>query len=161
MGFSSKNSMTHTTRVARSVLACTLLLSASGAVQAEQTKPAAAPNAVNVTVKYGGKGAVDANHRLWVWLFTSPDIGPGSIPIAEQSLEKNGATATFANVAAAEVFVAIAYDEKGGFAGSGPPPSGSPILFYGAKGPQDKPTPVVPGPKGSVSATLTDARRMQ
>ena len=153
--------MTKRTRVACSLVASALLLSAFHAVQAEQNKPAAASNAVTVTVKYAGKGTVDADHRIWVWLFTSPDIGPGSVPIAEESIQKNGGRATFADVAAKEVYVAIAYDEKGGFVGSGPPPVGSPIALYGAKGPTDKPLPVVPGAKGSVSVTFTDAQRMQ
>jgi hypothetical protein len=150
------------TSVGWSVVAVAVLLYGTAhAARAGQTKPAAAPEGVNVTVKYGGKGAVDANHRLWVWLFTSPDIGPGSIPIAEQSLEKNGATAAFGNVGAKEVFIAIAYDEQGGFLGSAPPPVGSPVQFYGAKGPEGKPVPVIPGAKGSVTVTLTDAQRMQ
>ena len=75
--------MTLRTRFACSILAFALLVAVSAAVRAEQTKPTAAPSAVNVTVKYNGKGGVvDANHRIWVWLFTSPDIGPGSTPIA-------------------------------------------------------------------------------
>jgi hypothetical protein len=154
--------MTLPIRFASSILASVVLVAAAAAVRAEQTKPAAASTAVNVTVKYNGKGGiVDANHRIWVWLFTSPDIGPGSTPIAEESIQKNGATASFANVSAKEVYIAIAFDEKGGFVGSAPPPPGSPVTFYGAKTPQDKPAAVVPGAKGSVTVTFSDAQRMQ
>jgi hypothetical protein len=128
---------------------------------AAQTKPAAKTDGVNVTVKYTGKGTVDAGHRIWVWLFDTPQIGPGAIPIAEQSFEKNGGTATFPNPAAKEVYVAVAFDEAGGFAGQAPPPPGSPIAIYGAKGPNDPPVAVTPGPKGSVTVILTDAARMQ
>lgn len=141
------------------VLAAVVL--GSSPLLAKQTKPAAGADGVNVTVKYAGKGTVDATHRIWVWLFTTPEIGPGSIPIAEMSIEKNGATASFASVPASPVYIAIAYDEKGGFGGSAPPPQGSPVTFYGAKTPADKPAPVVPGAKGSVSVTLTDVQRMQ
>ncbi len=129
--------------------------------QAQQTKPVAGAKGVTVTVKYSGKGTVDANHSIWVWLFNTPDINPGSIPIAEQTIEKNGGTATFANVSPPQVYIAIAYDEKGGFAGQAPPPSGSPIVFYGAKTAKDKPQPVKPGPKTSVRVTFNDAQRMQ
>jgi hypothetical protein len=154
--------MTLRTRFACSILAFALLVAVSAAVRAEQTKPTAAPSAVNVTVKYNGKGGVvDANHRIWVWLFTSPDIGPGSTPIAEESIQKNGATAKFPNVSANEVYIAIAFDEKGGFVGSAPPPAGSPVMLYGAKTPEDKPVAVVPGAKGSVTVTLSDVQRMQ
>jgi hypothetical protein len=130
-------------------------------VTAGQSKPAPNASSVKVTVKYTGKGTVDATHRLWVWLFDTPEIIPGSIPIAEQSLEKNGGTAEFANVAAKQVYIAIAYDEGGGFVGQAPPPPGSPVALFGAKGPNDPPVAVTPGPKGSVSLTLTDAQRMQ
>ena len=54
-------------------------------------------SAVRVTVKYTGKGPVDETHRVWLWLFDTPDIGPGSMPIAELSIGKNGDTATFAS----------------------------------------------------------------
>ena len=56
---------------------------------------AKADGSVKVTVNYKGKGTVDGTHRLWVWLFASPDIGPGSMPIAQGSIEKNGGVATF------------------------------------------------------------------
>ena len=113
---------------------------------------------VKVTVKYTGKGVVDANHRLWVWLFDTPDIGPGAIPVGEMSLEKNGTTATFANVGSAKVWIAIAFDEGGGFAGNAPPPTGSPVTLYVEKG---VPTGVAPGPEAAVSVTFDDAQRMQ
>jgi hypothetical protein len=131
----------------------------AGALRAEQAKPDAA--GVNVTVKYTGKGTVDATHKIWVWLFDTPEIGPGSIPIAEDSTAKNGGAVTFANVTAKEVFVAVAYDENGGFAGQAPPPPGSPIAMYGVKLATDKPQPVIPGPKASVAITISDAQRMQ
>lgn len=158
----------------RSILTVLLVAGVAVGVQsgrAEQTKPdpakptppkqAMTASSVSVTVKYTGKGMVDANHKLWVWLFTTPDIGPGAIPIAELSIEKNGGVATFPNVSAKEVFIAIAYDEQGGFVGNAPPPPGSPITLYGTKSPQDKPAPVVPGPKAKVSVTFADAQRMQ
>ncbi len=104
---------------------------------------------VNVTVKYTGKGEVDASHRLWVWLFDTPEIGPGAIPIAEFSLTKNGDVAAFKAVSAAQVWIAVAYDEKGGFAGNAPPPMGSPVALYGVE--TGAPAPVTPGEKSAVT----------
>ena len=135
-----------------------VLLAGMATASAKQAKP---DGAVNVTVKYNGKGTVDANHRLWVWLFTSPDIGSQSIPIAEMSIEKNGGTASFPSVAATEVYIAVAYDEAGGFGGSAPPPPGSPIAMYGVKTSDTPPQAVTPGPKGAVTITFDDAQRMQ
>jgi hypothetical protein len=118
-------------------------------------------NGVSVTVQYKGKGAVDASHRLWVWLFDNPNIGPDSFPIGEQSTDKNGGTVTFPAVSVKEVYVAVAYDEGGGFAGQAPPPPGSPIALYGQTGPDVKPQPVTPGANGKVTVIFTDAVRMQ
>lgn len=112
---------------------------------------------VKVAVKYTGKGEVDASHKLWIWLFDTPDLGPGAIPIAEQSLDNNGTTAAFSDVTAKTVWIAVAYDEKGGFTGSAPPPSGSPVALYTEAG---APTGVTPGEKGEVTVTFDDSFRM-
>ena len=44
---------------------------------------------VKVTVHYTGKGTVDASHKLWVWVFDTPNIGPGAMPIDQVALDKN------------------------------------------------------------------------
>jgi hypothetical protein len=133
------------------VLGVALTGLAAPAVEAQQAD-------VKVTVKYTGKGTVDASHRIWIWLFDTPEIGPGAMPIAEMSIEKNGATATFGSVAAGKVWVALAYDEKGGFGGMAPPPSGSPVALYMADG---KPAWVTPGPDAAITVTFDDTGRMQ
>ena len=112
---------------------------------------------LKVTVQYTGKGTVDDTHRLWIWLFDTPDMSAGPIPIAEMSLDANGTSTTFANVGQERVWVAIAFDEHGGFAGSAPPPSGSPVTMYAEKG---APAAVTPGPDAAISVTFDDARRM-
>src|SRR5262245_61243821 len=99
---------------------------------------------VKVTLKYTGSGTVDATHKLWVWLFDTPNIGEGSIPIAEFSLDTNGGTATFESVGTEQVWVAVAYDVHGNFTGSAPPPPGSPVALYSENG---KPSAVSPGIK--------------
>lgn len=148
----SKNTRT-TSSVTIALLACAALFapttSASRATDAAEN--------LKVTVKYTGKGEVDASHKLWVWLFDTPDIGPGAIPIAEQSLDKNDTTAAFSDVTAKTVWIAVAYDEKGGFTGSAPPPSGSPVALYTEAG---APTGVTPGEKGEVAVTFDDSSRM-
>lgn len=145
----------------RALVGAALMLAglASTAVRAGALDARAEAGDVTVTVKYSGKGTVDANHKIWVWLFTSPDIGPGAMPIAETSVDKNGAPASFVNIGAEQVWIAVAYDEGGGFAGSAPPPSGSPVSLYSGDG--KGPTAVTPGPKAKVTIALTDATRMQ
>ena len=119
---------------------------------------AKAAGTVKVTINYKGKGTVDATHRVWVWLFTSPDIGPGSMPIAELTIEKNGETATFDGVGEDRVWIAVAYDEHGVMTGNAPPPSGTPVgLYVGSDG---APRGVVPGDSTVAVLTFDDSFRM-
>lgn len=136
-------------------------LLAVGMMWSSMTARAAADaaGAVRVTVKYTGKGDVDGSHRLWVWVFDSPNIGAGSMPIGETSIDTNGGVAVFDGIDASQVWIAVAYDVHGGFAGMAPPPSGSPASTYGiAAG--GAPAPVTPGEKGAVTITFDDTFKM-
>ena len=113
---------------------------------------------VKVTVTYKGKGTVDSSHKLWVWLFDTPNIGPGSMPIDQVSLEKNGTDAVFEGVAGDKVYVAVAFDEKGAMMGDGPPPTGSPIGIL--MGPDGMPNCVTPGGKAPAALNFDDTIRM-
>jgi hypothetical protein len=113
---------------------------------------------VKVTVHYKGKGKVDPSHKIWVWIFDTPNIGAGSMPIDQVALDKNDADAIFAAVAAEQVWIAVAYDESGAMTGEGPPPTGTPIGILMSK--EGAPTPVTPGEKGTVSLTFDETIRM-
>ncbi len=113
---------------------------------------------VKVTVNYKGKGTVDNKHLVWVWLFSSPEIGPGSMPIAQLTVDKNGGVATFDGVGAEQVWVAVAFDEQGTMSGDAPPPSGTPVGIFA--GPDGMPKGVVPGDKGVITLTFDDSFRM-
>jgi hypothetical protein len=128
------------------------LLSAGVAARGE-----AAGGAVTISVKYTGKGDVDRNHRIWVWLFDTPEVGPGAMPIAEVSTENNGGEVT-ADVSADTVWIAVAYDEAGGFGGMAPPPSGSPVAIHSA--PTGAPLAVKAGQAEKISVAFSDKIRM-
>ena len=132
---------------------------AAGAVAGLVAAPAAVSqdSSVRVTVKYTGKGPVDETHRVWLWLFDTPDIGPGSMPIAELSIGKNGDTATFDSVSAAKVWIAAAYDVNGTMSGSAAPPSGTPVGVYASS--TGAPEGVKPGDKPAI-LTFDDSFRM-
>jgi hypothetical protein len=113
---------------------------------------------VNVTAQYTGKGTVDDGHRIWIWLFDSPDFTSGqAMPLAEQSLAENGTTAVFSGIGASQVWIAVAYDERGGFMGSAPPPSGAPVSTYIENG---APAPVAPGETADGRLVFDDSIRM-
>ena len=136
--------MKHALSVALAVL-LTAALTPAGRLNAAPIAPAVTAGTVKVTVTYKGKGKVDAAHKLWVYLFDSPNIGAGSIPIGQVALDINGGDAVFENVAGDQVYVAVAFDEQGTMTGDGPPPTGSPIgILSGANG---APAAVTPGAK--------------
>jgi uncharacterized protein (DUF2141 family) len=93
-----------------------------------------AAGALKVTVDYKGPGTVDKDHQIWVWIFDTPDITADSTPLAVDSLTTNGGTISFTNLPAT-VYLAAAFDERGGYDGTqGPPPTGTPITIYGEVG---------------------------
>jgi len=161
------------------VLACATALSPTLLAQTGQagrsatpqtTKPAAPPAAapaaaaaqksVTVTVKYTGKGVVDASHDIVVVLLATPSVGPSSgDPIAMQSVTKNGGVATFPNVGTATVYVLAVYDDKGTWnQQQGPPPVGTPMGWYMAPK-ATAPTAVTPGPKGVAALTFDGSKK--
>ena len=139
------------------VLMATAAMHLSTAVAASAGARVAA-GTVKVTINYKGKGTVDDSHRVWVWLFATPDIGPGAMPIAELSVDKNGAIATFDGIAEERVWIAAAYDEKASMSGSAPPPPGTPVgLYVGSDG---APRSVVTGDSTVAVLTFDDSFRM-
>lgn len=139
------------------VLMATAAMHLSTAVAASAGARVAA-GTVKVTLNYTGKGTVDGSHRVWVWLFATPDIGPGSMPIAELSVDQNGAIATFDGIAEERVWIAAAYDENGVMSGNAPPPSGTPVgLYVGSDG---APRSVAPGDATVAVLTFDDSFRM-
>ena len=117
-----------------------------------------AAGTVTVTVHYKGKGTVDASHKLWVWVFDTPNIGPGSMPIGQVSLDRNAIDAVFEGIAADKVWVAVAFDESGGMMGDAPPPTGTPIGILAGK--DGAPVAVMSGAKDAVTLTFDDSQRM-
>jgi hypothetical protein len=117
-----------------------------------------AAGTVKVTLNYKGKGTVDGSHRVWVWLFATPDIGPNAMPIAELTVDKNGGVATFEGISGERVWIAAAFDEQGVMSGNAPPPSGTPVgVLIGADG---VPKGVVPGDTATAVLTFDDSFRM-
>jgi hypothetical protein len=117
-----------------------------------------AAGTVKVTVHYKGKGKVDATHKLWVWIFDTPNIGPGAMPVDQVSIDKNDVEAVFDGVALDKVYIAVAFDESGAMMGDAPPPSGSPVgILIGKDG---IPAAVVSGSKDAAVLTFDDSQRM-
>jgi hypothetical protein len=153
------------TMLVHTVVAAALLLQPAApakTVPSPQKGPAAAakpaPTDLAVTLTYKGKGAVDANHKLIVWLFADANITAASRPLATQFVTKNGDTVTFKDAPATPVYVFAVYDQTGGYDGlSGPPPAGSPSVLY-RKTAKGEPTPVKAGAP-PIKITFDDSQR--
>jgi hypothetical protein len=113
--------------------------------------------ALRVTIDYKGAGKVDEIHKIWIWIFDNPAIDASSTPVASDSLSENGGTVSFDNLPE-QVYIAVAFDEKGGYDGNaGPPPSGTPVAIYGQPGPA---TAIRTGADAKVTVTFDDSSRM-
>ena len=100
-----------------------LAVALSAHLLAGQDKPAESGK-LAVSVDYTGKGTVDKDHHLWIWVFDNPDSSTwaDTSPLAVGTLTEDGATYKFAALPK-QVYLAAGYDEKGGYDGtSGPPP---------------------------------------
>jgi hypothetical protein len=137
------------------------LAEAAPAPVAREEGPSAqapAETALKVTVQYTGPGQVSADKRLWVWLFgQAPDPSGGVEPLATQSLSRNGDVVTFTGLAASQVWVAVMYDQNGGYMADGPPPSGSPASAHIVNGEQ---APVAPSPSAAITITFNDSYKI-
>ncbi len=89
---------------------------------------------LRVRVNYTGAGTVDADHRIFVVLWDSPDfVKPGANslrPFAIEPVTSKSATATFRDVEKNPVYVSMAYDPTGKWDAKSPPPAGSSLGVY-------------------------------
>ena len=144
--------------VAFAALLTTAVMPPGGALHAAPFTTLVSAGTVKVTITYKGKGKVDSAHKLWVYLFDTPNIGPGSMPVGQVALEKNGTDAVFDGIAGDKVWVAVAFDENGSMMGDAPPPTGSPIgILMGSDG---TPGAVPVGDKNAAVLTFDDTIRM-
>ena len=135
-------------------IAVALAILAGGAAQAGQG------GTLEVTVNYTGPGEVDAGHAVFLALYPTPAIEPGSV-LAAQLATANGATVVFQNVGAATVYLSGLYDEQGGWTGTTTVPSGSPAAAYVSPGSfVPAPIEVAEGATVQVEFTFDDAFRV-
>jgi hypothetical protein len=147
--------------VAARALIMVVALTLSATLLALQNQPAQTGK-LAISVEYTGKGAVDNDHRLWIWVFDNPDSStwPDSTPLALAMLTENGATHKFTGLPK-QVYFGTAYDEAGGYDGTaGPPPAGTPISVYGMADGGMAQAVGTGGDDAAVKATFDDSFRM-
>ncbi len=150
------------TVVARALITIVIVaLTLSANLLAGKNQPAQTGN-LAISVEYTGKGTVDQDHRIWIWLFDNPDSStwPDSSPLAVAMLTENGASNKFTGLPK-QVYFGTAYDEAGGYDGTaGPPPAGTPIMVYGMADGGTAKAVETGGDDAAVKATFDDSVRM-
>jgi hypothetical protein len=123
------------------VVICLAAATFAGHVTQGKAADAAKGRTLKVKLNYTGAGPVDEKHRIFVFLFDSPDfIQGGAMPTHSQAATAKDGTLTFTDIGHSPVYISAAYDKSGTYDGqSGPPPSGSPLGMYSK-------TPGVPEP---------------
>lgn len=118
---------------------------------------------LNVKLNYTGAGKVDESHKIFVFLFDSPEFMQGSgMPFASQAATAKDQTVTFSKVANATVYVVAAFDPTGGYDGtSGPPPAGSSITMYSKEAGKPAPLTLEPGKPVQVELAFDDSMKIQ
>ena len=138
--------MTKTRKCLNTALAAAVMLCAAGVWQRAQAqdKPAEkapAGRTLKVKLNYSGPGTVDEKHRIFVFVFDTPDFvrREDAMPIAFDSGSAKDATLTFSDVTTSPVYLIAIFDPTGGYEGMSKPPSGASLAIYGK-------TPGEPGP---------------
>jgi hypothetical protein len=124
-----------------------------------QSKP---DRTLQVKLNYTGSGKVDQNHKIFVFLFDSPDFLGGAIPFASESATAKDGTITFSNLTASTVYVAAAFDPKGEYDGMmGPPPPGSSMGMYSKEAGKPAAVNLEPGKTEHIELAFDDSAKMQ
>ncbi len=113
---------------------------------------------IRVDVNYTGSGTVDAKHKIYVFLWDTPDI-MSSMPIGVQNLETKNGAATFIN-APSPAYITTVYDAGGTWDVQSAPPSGSPLGLYGANPPTPDPIKTEPGKTSNIKLSFDDSYKM-
>ena len=149
----------------RLLLATGLLGLASMAAMAQPPKPPEKPaesRTLKAKINYTGAGTVDANHKIFMFVFDSPSFMQGTaIPIASGSTAAKDGTAAVSKLSVSPVYISVCFDAKGGYDGvSGPPPSGSPLGVYWKTPPTPEPVQIDPGKTVEVEVAFDDSFKM-
>lgn len=120
----------------------------------------AGPASLQVKVKYVSEGTVDENHAIHVFIWDTPNIQMGVIPIANAVITENGGTAKFSSLTTSPVYISVCWDEQGGYQVMGPPPSGTPAALYSDTPGVAKAVELEEGKENKVEFEFNDAFRM-
>jgi hypothetical protein len=163
--------MTKTRKWLHSALAAAVMLCVAGVWQRGQAqdKPAEkapekapASRTLQVKLKYTGSGTVDEKHRIFLFIFDTPDFirTENVMPIAFGSGTAKDATVTVSDLATSPVYLIAVYDPTGGYEGMSKPPSGASLAIYGTTPGEPGAIAIEPGKTTQVDVPFDDTIKM-
>ena len=107
-----------------------LLLSAILFAQLANSQPEtpAPDSTLEVRVTYAGAGVVDSSHKLYVMLWDTPDFAKDDSklkPLDAKAITAQTGSVQFTKIKKNPVYISMAYDPQGGYAGQVPAPAGT------------------------------------
>lgn len=132
---------------------------------AQQPKPEEKPattRTLKAKLNYTGAGTVDEKHKIFLFVFDSPDfMQGGSMPVGFGSASAKDGTVTITDLAVSPIYIAVAYDPTGGYDGqSGPPPSGASMGVYAKTPGTPEPVKIDPGKTAEITVAFDDSFKM-
>ncbi|HOK45540.1 MAG TPA: hypothetical protein PLA43_07180 [Bryobacteraceae bacterium] len=126
---------------------------------AQQSK---ADRSLKVKLNYTGSGNVDEKHKMFVFLFDSPEFVHGDAPpLAAETATAKDQTVTFSSLSVPTVYVVVAFDPNGTYDGvSGPPPSGSSVAMYSKEAGKPAPVNLEAGKTAQIELAFDDSYKM-
>ncbi len=149
----------------RVLFACGLLGATCMVAMAQQPKPEEKPatsRTLKAKMNYTGAGTVDEKHKIFLFVFDSPDfMQGGAMPVGFGSTSAKDGTVTISDLSVSPIYVAVAYDPAGGYDGqSGPPPSGASMGVYSKTPGTPEPVKIDPGQTAEITVAFDDSHKM-
>jgi hypothetical protein len=130
--------------------------------QDKAQEKAPAPRTLKVKLNYSGPGTVDEKHRIFVFLFDTPDFirREDVMPIGNDSGTAKDATLTFPDVGASPVYLIAIYDPTGNYEGMSKPPTGCHLGIYGKAPGEPGAIVIEAGKTAQIEAAFDDTIKM-
>ena len=148
--------------LAAGVMLCLAGVWQRGQAQDKPAEKAPAGRTLKVKLHYSGPGTVDEKHRIFVFVFDTPDFvrREDAMPIASDSGSAKDATLTFSDISTSPVYLIAVYDPTGGYEGMSKPPAGCSLGIYSQTPGEPGPVVIEAGKTTQVEVAFDDTIKM-